>query len=320
MEELIQQGDLDGLIRLVDALCDRREWPTLDELGDRCRRAHERGHQLWPIASLVDYRLALHAPGEWAAKAVRDGAAHLGMGPISEVVASTHSWRELEPHLAPGGTRSLVAFERVARGENLAHEVGVDPAIFEIPLALQPWEPVYPASDYRDDGADHPTPDAPRLAPLELAEPGDPVDDADAEHALRELVRPWLTQSNGRATIVCVEGDLRSAIARAAKGGVDWAVVDPATALAWMAWAGASGGAHGRRRGMATGRFNAWWAAAVLGGLDDAWSPDELGDELGRLDWALWRPNFAPGGWQLGIAASDADERLAWAMWASDLA
>ena len=36
-----------------------------------------------------------------------------------------------------------------------------------------------------------------------------------------------------------------------------------------MAWTAASGGAHGRRRGMAAGRFSAWWTAAALTGLLD---------------------------------------------------
>ena len=42
------------------------------------------------------------------------------------------------------------------------------------------------------------------------------------------------------------------------------AVLTPAEALAWLAWAGASGGAHGRRRGNAIGRFGAWWVLAAL--------------------------------------------------------
>jgi hypothetical protein len=41
-----------------------------------------------------------------------------------------------------------------------------------------------------------------------------------------------------------------------------------------MAWAAASGGAHGPRPGAAAGRFAAWWAAATLTDLHADWPPD----------------------------------------------
>ena len=53
-----------------------------------------------------------------------------------------------------------------------------------------------------------------------------------------------------------------------------------AEALAWLAWAGASGGAHGRRRGAALGRFGALWVLAAVLDLTDEWPVplDVLGD------------------------------------------
>src|SRR6202011_233139 len=63
-----------------------------------------------------------------------------------------------------------------------------------------------------------------------------------------------------------------------------------ADAMALMAWGGAGGGAHGRRRGAAPGRFAAWWALAAMGGLLDEWpvAPAELADVLQALDWYVW--------------------------------
>ena len=62
-EQLVELGDLDELVRQVDRLGDAEDWDGLVDLRDRCRRALERGRQLWPAASLAEYRLALDAPG-----------------------------------------------------------------------------------------------------------------------------------------------------------------------------------------------------------------------------------------------------------------
>jgi hypothetical protein len=45
----VERGDVDELVRLVDALCTNREWDRLVELRDRCEQAVERGRQLWPV-------------------------------------------------------------------------------------------------------------------------------------------------------------------------------------------------------------------------------------------------------------------------------
>ena len=63
----------DGLVRLVDARCASGDWAALLRLRDRCAAAtRETGRQLWPAATLAEYRLALLAPPEWAAT-VLDG-------------------------------------------------------------------------------------------------------------------------------------------------------------------------------------------------------------------------------------------------------
>ena len=157
----VEAGDLDELVRLVDRLCAARDWDGLAELRDRCHRAHElSGRQLWPAAAHAEYRLALEAPGPWAATVLVDGAGRFAPGPLPEVAASTHEWGELEPHLAlpPGPPAVLTAHERVLRGEDLTAAAVPGPPVLDLPLRLQAWEPSYPLAAYRAHEADFPRP------------------------------------------------------------------------------------------------------------------------------------------------------------------
>jgi len=113
--EAVERGDLDELTRLIDALCEAREWDALVELRDRCARAVERGKQLWPAAHHAEYRLALEAPAPWAGSVLVEGAGRFALGPLSEVAASTHTWAELAPHAPAGPVAALAAHERVVR-------------------------------------------------------------------------------------------------------------------------------------------------------------------------------------------------------------
>ncbi len=61
--DAIDRGDLDALVRLVEALCRDADWEGLLLLRDRSRAALERGLQLWPAAEYAEYRLAREAPG-----------------------------------------------------------------------------------------------------------------------------------------------------------------------------------------------------------------------------------------------------------------
>jgi hypothetical protein len=322
-QELVERGDLDELIRQVERLCAEQNWEGLLELRDRARQALERGRQLWPVASLAEYRLALRAPGPLAASVLHEGAGHFALGPLTEVAASTHEWSELAPHLDAGVSASLVAYERVVRGEDLSAEGAIDTRVFELPLRLERWEPRYPVATYEDDKSLFPTPTPRAFEPQPLPSRSVPrIEGGGENEALLELVRPWTTDSNGTAQIVAVEGNLLDAIAALADEPVHGALVEPGEGLSWMAWAGASGGAHGRRRGMATGRFNTWWAAAALCGMADDWPPppSQLGDAIGELRWALWRPENQPTGWQFHLAVDDPADGLAWAIAASDQA
>ena len=151
---------------------------------------------------------------------------------------------------------------------------------------------------------------------------GEPVGDPEAIVARRELVTAWTTGSNGRADVVVVEGDHTAAIAALDVHRARLAPIGTDEARAWLAWAGASGGAHGRRRGAATGRFGAWWAAAAIAGVLDMWplTPDELGDELIAWEWYAWDADEPATGWPLRLAVWDPAEDLGFAINAGDRA
>jgi hypothetical protein len=324
--ELVETGDLDQLIRHVDRLCAAADWDALVDLRDRCRRAVERGKQLWPVASHAEYRLALEAPGRYAAAMLVPGAGRFALGPLSEVAASTHTWDELAPHAPPGPQSALAAHERVLRGEDLTADPRVDPAVLEVPLALASWEPAYPLATYRPHDADFGDVPPPPMAPVALAGPGAvrPLDDdkeaEEARRALEALAETWVTSSNGTVASAAVRGSSLDAIAALDHRSVHVVEVDAAHAVALMAWVAGSGGAHGRRPGMAAGRFSAWWAAAALTRLAEQWPPhpDRLGEALGRLRWVRFEPAVSTGGWSLRLAVEDPATGRAWAVEAED--
>ena len=318
--ELIERGDLDELLRLVDRLADADEFAELLQLAARCRRAHERGRQLWPAAEHAWYRVALGGSAELACRAVTDADGRFGLGPLSEVIASTHSWESLSPYLDGGPLSATIAHERVIRGEDLSAEQSQHPSV-DLPLALQWWEPAYPVATYSDYSLDAGSPPSVGgLSPIALPTGATTtVDDAGVD-ALLDVVRSWTSQSSGRARAVAVEGSAGDAIGALATRRARAVEISPAHALATLAWCAASGGARGRRRGMAAGRFDAWWAAAALAGLEWPPEPDELGDAVAVLHWWKWDRDEPSTGWELRLAIEDRDAELAWAVDAQDQA
>lgn len=317
--ELIELGDLDELVAHVDRLCGTGSWDELVELRDLCRKALERGRQLWPVAAQAEYRIALEAPGRWAAPMLVPGSGRFALGPLPEVAASTHTWEELAPFAPPGPVTTVAAHERIVRGEDLRHDPRVDPHVLELPLALAPWEPSYPLAEYKAHEALFPLPVASGFEQVDVAA-GKVVDDPEATRALLELASVWTTESNGRAEAVAVAGPAVDAVGALGLRTARLARVAPAEALSLMAWTAASGGAHGRRRGMAAGRFGAWWALAAVAGLLDRWpvSPEELGAAAQELRWYLWDAGGPETGWVCRLAAEDEAAGLAWALTAAD--
>ena len=324
---LVATGDLDALVDLVGALCASEDWEALWDLRHRCQLAHERGHQLWPIASLVEYRCALEGPGPWAARAIGEGSGTWALGPLPEVAASTHEFTDLAPHLAPGPPAAQFARERAALGEAIDGASGdpwphLLPPDDGVPLARQPWEPAYPAPTYHPAAAEFPAPaPLPPDAFLSLAPPATPapvVDDPLATAALRELTAGWATGWDAGATarVTAVEGDAHAAVHAVCADASTLAPLSGAQALAWMVWAAASGGDTGRRRGLAAGRFDAWWAVVALAGATDDWPlpPTEVGELVASLRWFTFTDPTDATGWHLRLAVEDPDEGLAWAV------
>lgn len=320
LHELVEAADLNALLRAVDGMCAAREWDELLDLADACEDALERGKQLWPISAHVDYRIALEAPGEYAAPVITPEIGRFAHGPLTEVAASTHRWDELAPHLEDPVTASYVAQERALRGETLEGDVRAHQELVDVPLRIQPWEPPYALATFRSNLVEVQEPWPPRSAWEEVdAEPGEPIDDAEVVDALLELVTPWTTESNGAARAVVVEGDAAAAIASVTYGPVRLAPAAPDEAFRQMAWAAASGGAHGRRRGAALGRFSAWYTAALLADLPWPVTGEELGAAAARLRWFLWDEEDRAEGWILRIAVEDAAGGWAAALGATDV-
>lgn len=318
--DLIEAGDLNGLLRAVDGLVSQKAWDELLDLADRCDDAIERGKQLWPIIAHVDYRIALEAPGSYAATVLESELSRFLLGPLTEVAASTHRWAELAPHLTNPQSAAYFAQERVLRGEGLADDDGTHPEVLELPLELMPWEPTYALATYRSDHVEVAEPWEPK-APLQEREPRPAAEAADDEavNVLLDLVAPWTNESNGAARAVVVDGDGLGAASRLTFSSLRFAPLTSEEALQRMAWAAAAGGAHGRRRGAAFGRFAAWYTTAVLAGYDWPADPSDIASADSHLRWFRWDEGAPEEGWVLRLAVEDPEEGWAAAIAATDV-
>jgi len=299
-----------------------RDWDQLDLLRQRCRLVLERGKQLWAVAAYIEYRLCLEAPGPWAARTLETGSGRFALGPLPEVASSSHTWAELAPYLQGTPQAAMAAHERVVRGEDLSKDVTALslPAVLDLPLRLADWEPRYPLAEYGPDEVSAP---APALPPLEalpvLALPVlDERRDQDAAaidapgreviSALEELAANWTTESNGRAEAVAVAGGAVDAVRALGARPVQMVQLSSSAALAQMAWAAATGGAHGRRRGAAAGRFGAWSVLAALSGRGEDWAANEIAfcDAAISTRWYAWANQEPVTGWALHLALETA--------------
>ncbi|HWC14162.1 MAG TPA: DUF6183 family protein [Actinomycetota bacterium] len=320
VQSLIEAADLNGLLRAVDGLCAARDWDGLVDLADRCEDAVERGKQLWPIADHIDHRLALEAPGDYAAS-VLDSTSRFALGPLTEVAASTHEWSELADHIESPQNAAFVAQERVLRGEVLDGDPRAHPEVLDLPLHLEPWEPTYALATYRSNLVEIAEPWMPRAPLLDVVVDtgARELDEDEIEHALLDLVTPWTNESNGAARAVVVEGDEVAAISAIAFERLRIGALTGEEAMQRIAWAAASGGAHGRRRGAALGRSMAWYLVALLGDLGWPAAPEDVARALHELDWFYWDEGEPEEGWVLRLAVSDADHGWSAAIAATDL-
>jgi len=320
LDDLLEAAEPNPLLRRVDALCDARAWDELVLLARRCREAYERGKQLWPIAEHIDYRLALEAPAPYAAGVLTPEAGRFAFGPLTEVASSTHTFDALAPHLPSPQVAGVVAAERVLRGEDLTGRPEAHAEVLELPMRLLAWEPAYGVATFKAHEFEAPSPEVQPLSQRSDRKPGAPVDDPELTHALLDLAAAWVAGSGGRAEAVVVQGGPAEAIGALGTDSFLVGGIELSAALALMAWAAASGGAHGRRRGAAAGRSSAWWVAAELCGLEWPVDGNRLGGELGRLRWFRWEPPSLGPGWNLHVAVEDPDEGWTAAVAAEDRA
>lgn len=237
VDQLIQRADLDGLVRLVDEMTSERRWAELLVTRDRARRAVSSGRQLWPVATLAEYRLALHGPARWAAEVLGEDSGRFTIGPLSEVVAQSLTVTELAAFLSDPVRLGFVAHERALRVPREAASIDVPINPLEIPLSMASWEPSYALATYTDDGCLAPSPPLPDDSAERHADdlPGDVVDDPEVTLAVRQLFDGWTASSGGRVEVICVEGTAGAAV-RAL--GVGRARLTPITLAEAMGLAG----------------------------------------------------------------------------------
>jgi len=317
--DLISRADLDGLVRLIDDYCETRSWHDLLGLRDACKAAVANGRQVWPASTLAEYRLALLAPAEIAVQVVDEEAGRFTMGPLTEVIAQNHQWSELSEFLDPSPTSTYIAYECTIRGQQVDGELF--PAL-ESPCTLLPVESNYALAEYHDNEAKFPTPAIPEMGnaiavPASLA---NVVQDSEVATAIHQLVDAWTTQSNGELQISCVDGSVLDALAALEVQEARLSLLTSSDALAWLTWAGASGGAHGRRRGNALGRDAAWWTIAALTEQISRWplNNEELETAVNSLQWFWWDANEAITGWNVCLCIHHADRNRSWAFMLTD--
>jgi hypothetical protein len=318
--ELVDAEDLNALLTVVGELCDAHEWDRLLDLARMCEEAIDRGKQLWPIAAHIDYRVALEAPGDYAASMLDSVAARWSHGPLTEVTASTHSWDELAPFIDEAPLAAYVAQERVLRGEDLTGDDRAHPEILELPMRVCEWEPVYCLATFGPDHAEVAEVWEPKSPMTHVTRmPGEALDDDELVGALLDVVTPWTTESNGAAQAVVVEGDAVAAVSSLTYDSFAMGSLSVSEALQRIAWAAASGGAHGRRRGAAFGRLMAWQLAGMV--TDLPWPPneDEISDALERVTWWRWEEGLDQPGWCLRLAVADESQGWAAAISATDV-
>ena len=313
--DLINRADLDGLVRLIDDYCETRSWADLLGLRDACKAAVANGRQVWPASTLAEYRLALLAPAEIAVQVVGEDAGRFTMGPLTEVIAQNHEWSELSELLEPSPTSTFIAYECAIRGQRITDELF--PAL-ESPCNLLALETNYALAEYHDNEAKFPTPPIPQMnsATAVPSASAPVIHDAETLTALQQLVDAWTTQSNGELHVSCVEGSVLDALSSLNIGEARLSLLSPGEALAWLAWAGANGGAHGRRRGNALGRDAAWWTVAALTEKTFHWPLDneELDTAANSLQWFWWDANESVSGWSVQLCVHHPERNRSWAI------
>jgi hypothetical protein len=263
----------------------------------------------------------LEAPPEYAASVLDSDLGRFSPGPLTEVAASTHSWDELAPYIETPQVGAYVAQERVLRGEDLTGDERAYVETLDLPLKLCAFEPTYALAKFLAHDVEVAEPWDPR-APLAAVPvtPAREVPAARITEVLLDLVQPWTSESNGAARACVVEAD--AVAAASCLAGLNELRIQPletAEALQRIAWAASSGGAYGRRRGAAFGRFMAFYSTAVVTGLSWPANEHEIGEAAASLRWYRWDEGESEEGWIFRLVIEDRDAGWAAAIGATDV-
>jgi len=277
------------------------------------------------------------------------GVVRFGLGPLTEVVAQRHTFDELAPHLdttlLPVVAQERVLRGEDLRDDPRAQGEVDDPPLVLQPFEPDYVLPEYRAAERLDGEVPEASEDpAGGWVTLENGTRATGSTDADAavvtasadasalQRALEGVVAPWVAQSGGVVRVAAVQGTAEAACravldagegtagegtegaggtvgVSASAAGVRTAVIDVPRMLRLVAFAGASGGVHGRRRGAASGRALAWWVARCATGLHRAVTIDteELEFRLEDLRMLAFRvPRTAA--WRLELAIGRGEE------------
>ena len=206
--DLVELGDLDELIRQVDRLCDGRDWHGLVDLRDRCRRALERGKQLWPRRGQRRVPPRPRSAGRWAGPMIVPGVRRFAVGPAAR-------GRRVHPHLGRAPTappahavspRSPPTSGWCGARTSPRHRVSTAGSSSCRSVCSRGSPPTRsPTYDGRRANVADVT--RPKLEPVDFRPASAGSTTAEACRALVDLVTPWTTQSNGRAEAVAVAGD-----------------------------------------------------------------------------------------------------------------
>ena len=270
--ELVELGDLDELTRHIDRLCAAGDWDGWSTCatgaGARSSGASSSGRRRRTPSTASRSRRRRGGPARCSCPA-RAASLSVRSPRWRRRPTPGPSWpRASRPDRSPPST----AHERVLRGEDLTRRRPHRPAVLELPLVLQPWEPAYPLATYEaGEGATSPPWPLPQLGAVEATtaaaprrRPGGVPRPRRAGDGVDDRVGGSGRGRRGRRR--------RARRARRARPRPRPRRARSPPAMRSRRWRGpaASGGAHGRRRGMAPGRFAAWWAVAALAGrLDD---------------------------------------------------
>ena len=193
-------------------------------------------------------------------------------------------------------------------------------AVLDIPITPQWWEPQYSLAIYTDDGLQFDPVDIAATNVILAAAHASAMDDNTIE-VFRRMMEPWTAQSNGTARAAVVEGGVEEALGALGLSSAGITDITHLEALQLLGWAASSGGAHGKRRGAATGRSEVWWLLATFTGLDEDWPCDaeELGEVIESLNFSVFRNEEVPtSGWGLHMIIEDPEEGLTVALSATD--